>query len=345
MRAAVVVLLCSLLAGLALAWEKLDHEIFELYDDIKKHESTADWYELLGVDAKSGVDEINKAYRQLSRKYHPDKLQRLSAAEGRQAARRFQRMGLVVGILRDSEARKRYNFFRKNGVPVWRGTGYLYRRWRPGFGSVMAGLAVFAAGMQYLFHQLSYWRAQQRIRDIEEHRGRAGGRLKVRREQSVQQSTRRERRRTKAGNRTGSPARGDLEDSGVEGDDMDQLQVNTLGVINPYSVRPASVRRLFVVAVPAALAHAVLVRLGLRAAAADAENDGGGDDDNGKDDAAAAAEGTDGEAHRQAIAEALDNVGSDRPVSAAAADPEAKAKKAARKAAKAQARRRRVPVV
>ncbi len=28
----------------------------------------------------------------------------------------------------------RYDFFYKNGVPIWRGTGYYYSRFRPGLG-------------------------------------------------------------------------------------------------------------------------------------------------------------------------------------------------------------------
>ncbi|KAJ1724077.1 hypothetical protein LPJ61_005776 [Coemansia biformis] len=340
MRLAVVLLVCSLLAAAVAAWEKLDHEIFELYDDIKRHEDTADWYEFLGIDAKSGVEDINKAYRQLSKKYHPDKLQRLSAAESKKATKRFQRMGLVVGIMRDSESRKRYNFFRKNGVPAWRGTGYLYRRWRPGFGSVMVGLVLFASAMQYLFHQLSYWRAQQRIKAVEEHESRAGGRLKVKREQTAQQAARRKNRRQKNG---GSPNNTEVEDSGFEAEELGQFQVNTVGVINPYAVKPASIGRLFVVTLPLALAQRALVLAGLRSpaeerpAAEPADNDGDGDADANDDD----------DAHQQAIADALRNASSSggEETGAVAASPEAKAKKAARKAAKAQARRRRMPVV
>ncbi|KAJ2765537.1 hypothetical protein IWQ57_004740, partial [Coemansia nantahalensis] len=316
MRLAAVLLVCSLLAAVAAAWEKLDHEIFELYDDIKRHEGTADWYEFLGVDAKDGVEDINKAYRRLSKKYHPDKLQRLSADEGRRATKRFQRMGLVVGILRDSEARKRYNFFRKNGVPVWRGTGYLYRRWRPGFGSVIVGLLVFASAMQYLFHQLSFWRAQQRIRDIEAH----GGGARVRREQTARQTARRAARRQKA---NGSPGNTEVDDSGYENEELDQNQVNTVGVINPYAVQPASVRRLFVYTLPLALVNRVLGRPGPEAAEEEDEHRAAAVDSDGGEDAE----------HRRIVADALRNAtgSGDEAAPVGAANPEAKAKKAARK--------------
>jgi len=49
---------------------------------------------------------------------------------------RFARLGVVATILRNKESRKRYDFFYKNGVPKWRGTGYYYSRFRPGLGVI-----------------------------------------------------------------------------------------------------------------------------------------------------------------------------------------------------------------
>ncbi|OLY79980.1 putative J domain-containing protein [Smittium mucronatum] len=149
------------------AWEELDFEIFELWDAIKKKDGTVDWYGLVGVKDNDSVDTINKAYRKLSIKYHPDKL-RGTPKEKKVASDKFARLGLVVNMLRDSYKRKRYNFFKKNGVPVWRGAGYMYKRYRPGAVSVIIGLSIFAAFIQYLFMSLSYWRAQQRIKDFEQ---------------------------------------------------------------------------------------------------------------------------------------------------------------------------------
>lgn len=47
---------------------------------------------------------------------------------------RFARLGVISTILRNKESRDRYDFFYKNGVPKWRGTGYYYSRFRPGLG-------------------------------------------------------------------------------------------------------------------------------------------------------------------------------------------------------------------
>ncbi|KAJ2656850.1 hypothetical protein IW148_005445 [Coemansia sp. RSA 1199] len=326
MRVFGLVLVLALLAIAVHAWEKLDHEIFELYDNVKRNEVTSDWYELLGIEPKASVDDISRAYRQLSKKYHPDKLRRLTTAQNAKETKRFQRLSLVVNILRDKESRKRYNFFRKNGVPAWRGTAYLYRRWRPGFTMVVCGLFVFAAGVQYLFHALSYWRAQQRIRDIEEHEQSVGGKIKVKTEGTTRQMTRQMRRRMKSngGQGTQNGSGNEFDDSGVEGEDMDRFQVNTVGVINPYAVQPASIRRVFIVSLPLRIVSAVL---------------GGQSRGESKDIGEDSGEVED--IHTQDVERALENLNGNEGFD----DSEAKAKKASKKAAKAQARRRRVPVV
>ncbi|KAJ1680412.1 hypothetical protein EV182_000067 [Spiromyces aspiralis] len=167
MRVPRVVLLLTLLLFLACAvtvkaFEKLDFEIFELWDEVKKQDGVTDWYELLGVSKKATIREINKAYRKHSMKYHPDK--NLLAATNPSIGKKFARLGSVVNILRDKHSRDRYDFYLKNGVPMWRGTGYLYHRWRPGLGVVLIGLLLFVSGMQYLYMYLSYLRAQERIK-------------------------------------------------------------------------------------------------------------------------------------------------------------------------------------
>lgn len=76
---------------------------------------------------------------------------------------RFTRLGVIVSILRDSASRERYNFFYKNGVPRWRGTGYLYSRFRPGLGTVVVVLTLIAAGMQYIAGQINYHQEKKKI--------------------------------------------------------------------------------------------------------------------------------------------------------------------------------------
>ncbi len=65
-----------------------------------------DYYEVLGVDKKSGADEIKKAYRKLAIKYHPDKNQGDKAVE-----EKFKEATEAYEVLSDSEKRSRYDQF------------------------------------------------------------------------------------------------------------------------------------------------------------------------------------------------------------------------------------------
>ncbi|KAL0576928.1 hypothetical protein V5O48_005074 [Marasmius crinis-equi] len=79
---------------------------------------------------------------------------------------RFARLGVVSTILRNSESRKRYDFFYKNGVPTWRGTGYYYSRFRPGLGTVTVFLVILTSGLQYLVQRMTYKRDLERIEHV-----------------------------------------------------------------------------------------------------------------------------------------------------------------------------------
>ena len=177
-------LLFSLLA-LVSAWTKEDHEIFRLKDEVQAHEgSNTTFYSFLGIQPNANQDDINKAYKKLSRSLHPDKARSNWLAtynkpkptkkkEGakptvhvqkdkkpsqsevnkftKEATARFERLSLIINILRGPE-RERYDHFLQNGFPTWRGTGYYYERFRPGLGSVLFGLfIVFGGGAHYAF--------------------------------------------------------------------------------------------------------------------------------------------------------------------------------------------------
>lgn len=94
---------------------------------------------------------------------HPDKNKGVKGAH-----ERFARLGVVAAILRDSGNRERYDFFYKNGVPVWRGTGYYYSRFRPGLGAVLMFLVITTSGVQYVVQKMTYNRDLKRIEVIVE---------------------------------------------------------------------------------------------------------------------------------------------------------------------------------
>lgn len=192
LRAALLLLVCF--AGLSVCWSKEDHEIFRLRDEVQASEgSNATFYSFLGLKSGASQDEINKAYRKLSRSLHPDKARsnwlaaynapkKTTTKDGakptvhvqknkqpsqsevnrfnKEATARFERLSLVANILRGQE-RERYDYFVTNGFPAWRGTGYYYERFRPGLGSVLVGLFIFGGGVvNYAFLYLS-WKQQR----------------------------------------------------------------------------------------------------------------------------------------------------------------------------------------
>ena len=192
-RAAILLLLVCFV-GWSACWTKEDHEIFRLRDEVQANEgSNATFYSFMGLKQNANQDDINKAYRKLSRSLHPDKARsnwlatysvpkkpktksgakptvhvqkdkKPSQSEinrfNKEANARFERLSLVTNILRGPE-RSRYDHFLLNGFPAWRGTGYYYQRFRPGLGTVLAGLFVFVGGgVHYAALYLS-WKRQR----------------------------------------------------------------------------------------------------------------------------------------------------------------------------------------
>ncbi len=78
------------------------------------------------------------------------------------AAKRFERLGVINKILRDNR-RDRYDHFLTNGFPKWRGTGYFYERFRPGLGSVVAFLLLLTALIQRVVLETNYRRDAGRM--------------------------------------------------------------------------------------------------------------------------------------------------------------------------------------
>eukprot|EP00913_Durusdinium_trenchii_P020243 g19017.t1 len=71
---------------------------------------SSDYYKLLGVDPASSAKDIGKAFRQLARKVHPDKLpQGSSEAEQLRAKQRFQQVAKAWEVLGDPEKRAHYD--------------------------------------------------------------------------------------------------------------------------------------------------------------------------------------------------------------------------------------------
>ena len=63
-----------------------------------------DYYKILGVEKSATKDEINKAFRKLALKYHPDKNPNNKAAE-----EKFKEITEAHEVLSDPEKRKKYD--------------------------------------------------------------------------------------------------------------------------------------------------------------------------------------------------------------------------------------------
>ncbi|KAK7470550.1 hypothetical protein VKT23_001975 [Stygiomarasmius scandens] len=162
MRLALLFTFFAVLATAVLAWEKEDHEIFDLVSAVESSEGKGTtFYSWLDVPSTASTNEISRAYRKMSMQMHPDK-----NPGNKKMAERFARLGVVAAILRNQESRKRYDFFYKNGVPKWRGTGYYYSRFRPGLGSVFVFLIILTSALQYMVQRMNYKRDLERIERV-----------------------------------------------------------------------------------------------------------------------------------------------------------------------------------
>ncbi|KAH7921821.1 DnaJ-domain-containing protein [Leucogyrophana mollusca] len=159
MKAFVFIAFLGVLATLVSAWTKEDHEIFDLVSALEGAEGKGTtFYSWLDIPSSATLAQINKAYRKKSIQLHPDKNPGVKGIHDR-----FARLGVITAILRSTEGRKRYDFFYKNGVPKWRGTGYYYARFRPGLGTVLVFLTILTSSLQYLVQRLNYTRDLARI--------------------------------------------------------------------------------------------------------------------------------------------------------------------------------------
>lgn len=87
-----------------------------------------DYYDVLGVSRSASEEEIQKAYRKLARKYHPDLHVDADQKERERAKQQFQKVQQAYDVLSDSEKRQMYDqlgpdFEKMGGNPFGGGRG------------------------------------------------------------------------------------------------------------------------------------------------------------------------------------------------------------------------------
>ena len=70
-----------------------------------------DLYEILGVSRNASDDEIKKAFRKLSLKYHPDRQGGKSDAEKKEAEEKMKEISAAWTILSDPDKKRQYDMY------------------------------------------------------------------------------------------------------------------------------------------------------------------------------------------------------------------------------------------
>lgn len=97
-----------------------------------------DYYKVLGVDRDASDQEINKAYRKLAKKYHPD----LNHEPG--AEEKYKQVNEAYEVLHDKQKRAQYDQFGSAGVNGQGGFGGGAGQGFGGAGLMLQALAILA---------------------------------------------------------------------------------------------------------------------------------------------------------------------------------------------------------
>ena len=90
-----------------------------------------DYYKVLGVKRDASQKEIQRAYRELARKLHPD----MNPGDAK-AKEKFQRVQQAYDVLNDPEKREMYDRYGSSFQSAGPGGGPRYSQQHPGAGGV-----------------------------------------------------------------------------------------------------------------------------------------------------------------------------------------------------------------
>ena len=140
--------------------------------------STKDYYQLLGIARDASSDDVQKAFRQLARKFHPD----VNKAPG--AEDKFKQLNEAHEVLKDPEKRRLYDQFGSNWKAISEGRQAPPGQGHPGFDfGGFAGGGGAAPDMGSIFEQFF---AQQQQGGAAGGRRRGGGRPRAAKGEDVE---------------------------------------------------------------------------------------------------------------------------------------------------------------
>lgn len=147
-------------------WSAEDQEIFKVNYELQQDYPGTNFYEFLKLPngVKSNLKEINKQFRKLSVKYHPDKVKG-GKAKKKAAQRNYERLSVIANILKSS-TKDRYDFFLKNGFPKYKNNRFLYDRFRPGLIFVFGFLFVVIGVGHYVSLKISASQNRKRVQAL-----------------------------------------------------------------------------------------------------------------------------------------------------------------------------------
>jgi DnaJ family protein C protein 7 len=85
----------------------IDHDLKEVGKKVKEI-NKKDYYAILGIDKKASAEEIKKAYKELVKKWHPDKHAGNKELQDK-AEKKFKEISEAYGVISDPEKRKRFD--------------------------------------------------------------------------------------------------------------------------------------------------------------------------------------------------------------------------------------------
>ncbi|CUS24207.1 LAQU0S14e02608g1_1 [Lachancea quebecensis] len=138
------------LVSLSIAFTPEEVQIFQLHQEIQKYGKNVDFYKLLKLPKlkESTSQEIRKNFRQLSKKYHPDK--------NKKYRKLYERLNLATKILSNDSQRKTYDYYLKNGFPKYdfKKGGFFFSRVQPSTYFILAFIYIACGLIHYVLLRL-----------------------------------------------------------------------------------------------------------------------------------------------------------------------------------------------